>query len=137
MEIDFLPNPFGDRAPHYTTRLGTCPVRFIGEEGWIETGDEGEIIGEPKSLLTGQGEPAKRIRGLDVSAHARNFFDCIASGELPVANHRVMRKSHLACHVASIAWILQRKIQYDPIAESILDAPEATPLLSRAQRPWT
>ncbi|MFN7721579.1 MAG: Gfo/Idh/MocA family protein [Pirellulaceae bacterium] len=137
MEIDFLPNPFGDRAPHYTTRLGTCPVRFIGEEGWIETGDEGEIIGEPKSLLTGQGEPAKRIRGLDVSAHARNFFDCIASGALPVANHRVMRKSHLACHVASIAWILQRKIQYDPIAESILDAPEATPLLSRAQRPWT
>jgi 5,10-methylenetetrahydrofolate reductase len=88
-------------------------------------------------LLAEQGEPGKRIRGLDVSAHARNFFDCIVSGALPVANHRVMRKSHLACHVASIAWILQRKIDYDPIAESILDAPEATPLLRRAARSWS
>jgi hypothetical protein len=47
-----------------------------------------------------------------------------------------MRKSHLACHVASIAWILQRKIQYDPVAETILDAPEAMPLIARAQRNW-
>ena len=48
--IDFLPQPFGDRSPHYITRLGTCPVRFIGDEGWVETGDEGEIVVQPESL---------------------------------------------------------------------------------------
>src|SRR5690606_5015404 len=30
--LDFLAEPFGARSPHYTPRLGTCPVRFVGEE---------------------------------------------------------------------------------------------------------
>jgi hypothetical protein len=34
--LDFLPEPFGKREPHYITRLGTCPVRFIGDAGWVE-----------------------------------------------------------------------------------------------------
>ena len=42
--LDFLKEPFGDRSPHYITRLGTCPVRFVGDEGSVETGDEGEIV---------------------------------------------------------------------------------------------
>ncbi|MSU62549.1 MAG: Gfo/Idh/MocA family oxidoreductase [Pedosphaera sp.] len=48
--LDFLKQPFGDRSPHYITRLGTCPVRFIGDEGWVETGDSGEIVVEPTSI---------------------------------------------------------------------------------------
>ena len=51
--IDFLKDPFKDRSPHYITRLGTCPVRFVGEKGWVETGDSGEIVAEPTSLLDG------------------------------------------------------------------------------------
>ena len=41
---DFLPTAFGDRAPQYRTSTGTCPVRFEGDEGWVETGDSEEVV---------------------------------------------------------------------------------------------
>ncbi len=135
--IDFLPQPFGDRSPHYITRLGTCPVRFVGDEGWVETGDEGEIVAHPESLQKELPAADKRVRGLDVSAHSRNFFDCIRSRGVTAANPDVMRRSHIACHAAAIAWILQRKLKLDPVNETFVDDAEANALRSRAARDWT
>jgi predicted dehydrogenase len=133
--IDFLPAPFGDRSPHYITRLGTCPVRFIGDEGWVETGDEGEIVAKPDALQK-QIEGTKRVRGLDVSAHSRDFFDCIRSRGTTAANADVMRRSHIACHAAAIAWVLQRKLQFDPKKEEFVGDAEANLLRSRPSRDW-
>jgi predicted dehydrogenase len=135
--LDFLPEPFGKREPHYVTRLGTCPVRFIGDEGWVETGDNGEIMVEPESLRTEVPEAAKRANGLDVAAHARNFFDCIRSREQTAANPDVMRRSHIACHAAAIAWILGRKLQVDPVKEAFIGDEEANLLRSRPARQWS
>jgi predicted dehydrogenase len=137
MILDFLPEPFGNRAPHYISRLGTCPVRFIGEEGWVETGDEGEIVVEPTSLQKELGDSTKRVRGLDVSAHSRNFFDCIRSRSKTAANADVMRRSHIASHAAAIAWVLGRKLKLDPAKEEFVDDAEANLLRSRADRDWT
>lgn len=136
LSIDFLAEPFGKREPHYITRLGTCPVRFVGDEGSIETGDEGEIVVTPKGLGASINQ-TKRVRGLDVSAHARNFFDCIRSRELPNANQDVMRRSHLASHAAAIAWILGRKLTIDPETEEFVNDAEANLLKSRPARDWT
>jgi hypothetical protein len=58
--IDFMKAPFGDRSPHYITRLGTCPVRFVGDEGSVETGDEGEIVAQPEAL---QKQSPERTNG--------------------------------------------------------------------------
>jgi predicted dehydrogenase len=135
--LDFLPQPFGDRSPHYITRLGTCPVRFIGDEGWVETGDEGEIVVHPESLQSEIPDATKRVRGLDVSAHSRNFFDCIRSQGTTAANPDVMRRSHVACHAAAIAWILQRKLKLDPVKEEFVDDQEANLLRHRAARDWS
>ena len=135
--IDFLGQPFGDRSPHYITRLGTCPVRFVGDEGWVETGDEGEVVAKPESLQKTLPDAAKRVRGLDVSAHSRNFFDCIRSRRTTAANPDVMRRSHIACHAAAIAWILQRKLKLDPVKEEFVGDDEANHLRSRAGRDWT
>ena len=134
--IDFLSDPFGKREPHYITRLGTCPVRFIGDEGWVETGDEGEIVAEPKSLQD-QLSQAKRVRGLDVSAHSRNFFDCVRSRGVTAANPEVMRRSHIASHAAAISWILNRKLKIDPQTETFIDDDDANLLRSRAERDWS
>ena len=35
--LDFLETPFGER-PRLGQHLGTCPVRFVGDEGWVEDG---------------------------------------------------------------------------------------------------
>jgi len=134
--LDFLQQPFGDRSPHYITRLGTCPVRFVGTEGWVETGDEGEIVVMPESLAKSLPDAKKRVRGLDVSAHSRNFFDCIRSRKATAANPDVMRRSHIACHAAALSWILQRKLKLDPVKEEFVDDAEANLLRSRAARPW-
>ena len=42
--LDCLETPFGQR-PGWVQSLGTCPVRFVGDEGWVETGDSGRHRG--------------------------------------------------------------------------------------------
>ncbi|MCA9145212.1 MAG: Gfo/Idh/MocA family oxidoreductase [Planctomycetales bacterium] len=135
--IDFLAEPFGDRSPHYITRLGTCPIRFVGDEGSVETGDEGEIVASSASLQSELPDASKRVRGLDVSAHSRNFFDCIRSRGKTAANPDVMRRSHIASHAAAIAWILQRKLKFDPAKEEFIGDDEANLLRARGARNWT
>ncbi len=135
--IDFLEQPFGDRSPHYITRLGTCPVRFVGDDGWVETGDSGEIAVHPESLTRELPDQGKKVRGLDVSAHSRDFFDCIRSRDVTAANPDVMRRSHIACHAAAFAWILKRKLKLDPVKEEFINDDEANLLRCRATRDWT
>lgn len=134
--LDFLKDPFGDRSPHYVTSLGTCPVRFVGEEGWVETGDSGRIEGEPKSLLNSLQSKLPRERGLEVASHSRDFFDNIRARDVPRANAEVMRRSHVACHAAAIAWILKRKLRIDPVSERFINDPEANLFRSRPSRKW-
>lgn len=134
--IDFLKEPFGNRDPHYVTRLGTCPVRFVGDKGSVETGDSGEILVSSAELQKELPDASKRVRGLDVSAHSRNFFDCIRSREQTNANPDVMRKSHIACHAAALAWILKRPLKIDPVKETFIDDEEANLLKSRPARQW-
>ncbi|MCG8651547.1 MAG: gfo/Idh/MocA family oxidoreductase, partial [Pirellulales bacterium] len=134
--IDFLSEPFGDRAPHYISRLGTCPVRFVGDQGSVETGDSGEIVAKPVSLQKELPDKTKRVRGLDVSAHSRNFFDCMRSRQQTAANPDVMRRSHIACHAAAIPWILKRKLTIDPTTETFVDDQAANLMRSRPARDW-
>jgi len=47
-----------------------------------------------------------------------------------------MRRSHIACHAAAAAWILKRKLQFDPQTEEFIGDPDATLLKSRAARRW-
>lgn len=133
--LDFLATPFGER-PGWITELGTCPVRFVGEEGWVETGDNGGIAVGPESLRADlQDITASPQVGLDVGAHARNFFDAIKSRGSTAANSRIMRHSHIACHAAALAWVLGRKLTLDPKREEFVNDDEADGLRSRPERP--
>jgi hypothetical protein len=136
--IDCLQTPFGQR-PRWIQALGTCPVRFIGDEGWVETGDNGGIEVHPASLKEELKEAlGKRASGLDVASHSRNFFDCVKSRAAPAANSQVMRHSHIACHAAALAWILNRKLKFDPAKEEFLGDDEANGLRARPSRlAWT
>lgn len=135
--IDCLGTPFGQR-PGWVQSLGTCPVRFVGEEGWVETGDNGGIEVQPESLKEELKDViGKRLVGLDVSTHARNFLDCVKSRQKPAANSRVMRHSHIACHAAALAWLLKRKLRFDPAQEKFIADDEANGLRIRpARAPW-
>ena len=140
--LDFLPTPFGDRGPRWNTALGTCPVKFVGTDGWVATGDEGGIDAGPETLAAAIPEAVKRVRGLDAATHARNFFDCVKSRRPTACNADVMRKSHVASHAAALAWILGRPLTFDPAAETFTTPSgpdhEANGLRVRPERdPWT
>lgn len=116
--------------------LGTCPVRFEGADGWVETGDTGRIAVSLDSLRAELPDPT--IAGTTPTTHARNFFDCVKSRGKTNANEDVMRKSHIACHAAAIAWKLGRKLIFDPVTEEFVGNEEANKMRSRAMRePWT
>ena len=133
LEIDFLKDPFGER-PGWIQSNGTCPVRFIGEQGWVETGDGGEVhlaLGGPPTAIS---KLADRPRGFDVVNHLRNFFDCMRSRKPTAANSTVMRRSHIACHAAALSWILQRPLRIDPATETFIEDDEANRLRTREER---
>jgi len=133
---DFLPDPFGNRSPQYRTSTGTCPVRFIGDEGWVETGDNGEIV-LSENLVKARQRRFKKP-GTSAAGHGRNFFDCVKSRALPVCNQHIMRRSHIACFAAELSWELRRKITFDPVKERFVNDAEANRRISRATRaPWT
>ena len=116
--------------------LGTCPIRFEGDLGWVEAGDHGKIVTSDPALLAG-GAPAE-MAGTDPSKHVREFLDCVKSRAKPACNSTVARYGHVACHAAAIAWKLGRKLQFDPAAEAFLNDPEADKMRSRERRaPWT
>ena len=131
--LEFLKTPFGER-PGWVQELGTCPVRFEGDKGSVETGDSGGIVIKPDSLARQNPGGVKRVRGLDITAHPRDFFDCIKTRELPAANATVMRRSHIACHAAALSWILGRTLRIDPVSEAFIDDAEANSLCGRPER---
>ncbi len=134
--LDFLETPFGRREPHYRTSTGTCPVRYEGDEGWVETGDSGQVITHPESLQAGMKHFA-RVAGTNASTHTRNFLDCVKSRALTACNSGVMRHSHLASHAAANAWMLGRGVKYDPVREEFPGDEEANRMRQRAMRePW-
>ncbi|RLS51798.1 MAG: gfo/Idh/MocA family oxidoreductase [Planctomycetota bacterium] len=133
--LDCLKTPFGERTG-WIQHLSTCPVRFIGEEATVETGDSGDIEVTRESLKRELPDPSKKVIGLDVSAHARNFFDCMRTREKTHANEQVMRRSHIACHAAALSWILQRKLRIDPMTELFIEDDEANSVRTRPSRSW-
>ncbi len=47
-----------------------------------------------------------------------------------------MRRSHIACHAASFAWLLQRPLKFDPVKEEFINDAEANSMRARAERDW-
>ncbi len=114
--------------------LGSCPVRFEGETGWIETGDDAESAASSPSLLMLRG---KKIPGYPADFHVRNFLDCIKTRGLTRSNAEVACWAHIACHAANIALYLNRKLQYDPKKNEFIGDEQANRLRSEALRePW-
>ncbi|NLV40942.1 MAG: Gfo/Idh/MocA family oxidoreductase [Candidatus Hydrogenedentes bacterium] len=136
LRLHFLKTPFEER-PGWIQALGTCPVRFEGDEGWVEVGDSGGIELSSDALKTELAGLPKVENGIDVLAHTRNFLDCVKSRGATAANPGVMRRSHIACHAAALSWILGRKLEMDPKTETFLRDDEANRLRTRPERDWT
>lgn len=114
--------------------LGSCPVRFEGETGWVETGDDADIVASSPALLVGRGA---KISGYPANLHIRNFLDCVKTRAKTRANADAACEAHIACHASNIALFLNRKVQYDPVKNEFIGDDQANRLRSEALRePW-
>jgi hypothetical protein len=114
--------------------LGSCPVRFEGETGWVETGDNADMVASDEALLIGRGA---KVAGYPADFHVRNFLDCVKSRAQTRANADVACQAHIACHAANVALFLNRKVRFDPKKNEFIGDDEANRLRSEALRePW-
>jgi hypothetical protein len=115
-------------------KLGSCPVRFEGDAGWVETGDDAEIVASTPALLVGRGA---KVAGYPANFHVRDFLDCVKSRALTRANAEAACYSHITCHAANISLFLDRQVHYDPKKNEFIGDEQANRLRSEALRePW-
>jgi predicted dehydrogenase len=101
---------------------------FVGTKGKIEifrahlTSNPPEIV---KELLA-----SERKNG----DHIDNWLSCILTGERPISDIAVGRRSAAVCHLLNIARDLGRSLRWDPENEVFIDDEEANTYLSREPR---
>jgi len=116
---------------------GACGERFDGPEGWVAAADgySGPDVSSPallreyKKVLSDY--TARTQRQLN---HVRDFFDCIRSRRLTVANPDVMYRSMNICLAADICEQLKRNLKFDLRKAEFVGDPEANRMRSRAMR---
>ena len=144
--VEYEPPVGGQAVAHYANGvklvmrgggwlgLGSCPVRFEGDTGWVETGDNGDMVASSPALLAARGA---KVGGYPANNHIRDFLNCVKTRGLPRANHDVTCHTHIACHAAGIAIFLKRKVTLDPRTYRFVGDEEANRLRSEALRePW-
>ncbi|MBW3540423.1 MAG: Gfo/Idh/MocA family oxidoreductase [Planctomycetes bacterium] len=115
--------------------LGTCSVRFEGEDGWVETGDSGRLE-LSSGRLRGEQRKFDEI-GTSAVSHVKNFLESVRTRKPAHSNADVVARSHIICHAAYIAWQLGRPLDFNPEKVEFVNDNEANRMRSRALRaPW-
>jgi predicted dehydrogenase len=123
--------PFGGVAKEDGQRNG---LKFEGTNGWIWVNRD-EIQASDDALLN-TPLPASAQRLYASKDHMGNFFDCVRSRALPVADVETGHRSASICHLGTIAMRLGRPLKWNPDHEKFVGegAKEANKWLSREMR---
>jgi len=117
------------------TRFGvngwTNGVEIVGEKGIMQINRSGWIV--HRQL----GKPERHQRSDLMSHHVKNFADSVAGTAQPACNIDEGCKTAAHAHLGNIATMLQRRIEFDPVKQEILNDVEAAEFLHRGYRaPW-
>jgi hypothetical protein len=109
-------------------------LKFEGSNGWIWV-NRNEIEANDEALIN-TPLPAGSQRLYVSNDHMTNFFDCVRSRKLPIAEVEVGHRSASICHLAVIALRLGLKLEWDPEREKFTgaNAKEASRWLAREMR---
>jgi len=119
---------------------GSCGMRFDGPEGWVAAGDGYTKPDVSSPALLADFNKIVRdymARTQRPMSHVRDFFNCVKSRRVTVANPVVMHRSMTTVHAANICMWLKRDMRFDPVKEEFISDAQANRLRSRAMRaPW-
>ena len=130
-----------------STKPRTSMCRFVGTDGWvqytsgkIEVSDNVDTTITPNDLQLPHSIPERNENNYKfyLPDHVRNFLDSVKSRKDPISPVETGHRTASICHLGNIAMKLQRKIQWNPVSQTIIDDKEANSMLSRTPRsPWT
>jgi predicted dehydrogenase len=119
-------------------------IRHDTENGITLEGDKGSFFVSRSALIGPAVDELKehplpegaveKLYGGKPTSHMANFFQAVKSRKQPVSDVFSHHRSITTCHLANIAIRLGRKINWDPVAEQIVNDSEAQSWQSRAQR---
>jgi predicted dehydrogenase len=115
---------------------GNNGVLVVDRGGW-EVLPETETVKGKKSYRMA-GEPRKGTGGEDSHLkHVQDFLDCMDTRKAPRSDVEVGHNSMIACHLANIAFRLNRRVQWDVDAERFVGDEDAQRLVMPQYRaPW-
>jgi hypothetical protein len=124
---------------HSDIRGGT---KWIGTDGWVWC-DRGGFDASNAEWKTWKDEVPEKLAKvrlyrsgdvLEQKSHYRNFLDCVKSRKPTITPVETAHNSLVPGHLALIAMMVGRKIQWNAKKETIVGDPEASKLLGRDYR---
>ncbi len=126
-DYEFLTYDYGDgtiMTEEPFDEAMTKGIKFLGTEGWIEV-SRGHYDASSPELMPPIDErevaPAYEI-GIP---HLVDFIESVRERRDPVAPVEVGHRTATTCTLGNIAYELMRPVDWDPVAESFVDDPEA------------
>lgn len=114
---------------------GQDSITFHGSEGTLKAGRSQLESSIPN--LVDRDLPSSDISLGDATDHMRNWIDAIHSRKDPICTAEIGHRSATICHLATIGYLLNRPLNWDPESETFSHDPEANKLLLRNYRaPW-
>jgi len=114
-------------------------TRFIGTEGEILV-NRGKITSKPDSIVIDaqkDGGDDGLVELYRSTNHHQDFLNCIASRQRPICDIEIGHRSATACHLGNIALRTGKKVQWDAVAQRIINDDQTAKMSSREPRaPW-
>ncbi|MCL4690915.1 MAG: Gfo/Idh/MocA family oxidoreductase [Candidatus Hydrogenedentes bacterium] len=116
---------------------GTRGIKFEGTDGWVFIHIHGgNLEAEPASLLKEIIGPNEEHLGRS-PGHHRDFLNNVKVRGECMAPPEVGHRTATMCHIANIAMLLGRKLEWDPDKEQFINDAEANNMLMPSLRaPW-
>jgi hypothetical protein len=119
----------------------TLDARY-GAVYWGDSGNVTVTLGDGAGTATDQKAKDFAARcdcgkAFRSPGHSENFEDCIRTREKPIMHMEAAHRVASLCILGNVSFQLQRKLEWDPVAERVKDDDEANRMLSRPGRgPW-
>jgi len=134
--------PDGEEHPQLTVKFANG-VKIYHGGGWDGIlnfrGTEGEISEKGDRDRNKQTPPDIYIPNYKGSGGIfGDFLHCVQTRERPFRDIEIAHRTATVCHLANIAYWLNRPLKWDPVKEEIIGDPEANRWLDRPKRePWS
>lgn len=109
-------------------------VRFIGSEGSLDV-SRSFLETTPTTILMPDGGDSKELFN-DQGNHYQNWLDAIKTRQQPICDVETGHRSASLCHIANIAYELNRPLQWNPVKEKFKGDQEANKMRKRKKRKY-